>query len=330
MQLIMKLFVHIALLFIVLDLALAVGAPRAGGSSAIPPPAGRALLSRGADLQPYDYPASAQSGFNHQTHIHPLYPVTGPPGFWTEPSLRQHYASTLRLRYHPLFYPTPPPFEVWFKEQQLIRAINMLKQTIELEASRRDLDASKLLRHEMLLGELSVLLRLTQTATALRYAVLVPEWRRYEESWYRHWAAFLQVSQSGVGEAKAGKSAADWQKHLAYLDQLARKSVQEEEQARQAAFRDAKVRGKKRMGEEARWREIPIETSDVQSGTPRRWNRPPDIEGPASDGGGKGYRAGVESSTPQRWQFAPPIVADNSGKDVVDSLQDAFGKGFRI
>ncbi|KAJ9474260.1 hypothetical protein PHBOTO_004300 [Pseudozyma hubeiensis] len=191
-------------------------------SPAVPPPAGRALLSRSSYLEPYDYPAAVQAEFDTRAHIHPYYPTLGPAEFWTKPSLRQHYSSTLHLRYHSSLFPTPPPFEVWFKEQQLIRAINMLSQTIELETEHRQLDRLALLRREMQLGELSILLRLTQIATTLRYAALAPEWRWFEESMYRQWAAFLQISQNAAKDDEGKGSDVDWRRHLEFLQQTAK------------------------------------------------------------------------------------------------------------
>lgn len=310
-----RLVITALLLAIAFGHALAVGTPRA--SSAIPPPAGRALLSRGANLEPYDYPASVQSGFDAQAHIHPSYSILGPPGFWTEASLREHYDATHHLRYHPDFYPVAPPFEVWLKEQQIIRAINMLSQTIELETSRSDLDRSILLEHEMQLGELSILLRQTQIATSLKYAILPPEWRKFEESMYRHWAGFLQVSHSGSGDGQRSKNAANWQRHVEYLERLGREKAQEyEENKKYAALYGAAEKGKKTLDSEQQdgWRTIPIEKGDPDSGTQKRRAHKPNLG---------------TSASPERWAHSPEAVQGSSA-NAVDGLQEAFGKGFHL
>ncbi|KAF6767674.1 Integrase-like, catalytic core [Kalmanozyma brasiliensis GHG001] len=269
----------------------------------IAPPAGRALLSRGASLEPFDYPPSSS-----------LYPILGPPSFWRESSLHTHYLSTLHLRYHPILYPTPPPFAVWLKEQQLLRSIALLTQTIELETSRKA-HFSVLLQHEMQLGELSVLLRYTQIATALRYASLAPEWRRWEESMYRHWGAFLAVGQSAAAER--GGEEGRWREHLAYLERLGVAKVEEERRAEERERTDG------RSG----WRGAPVGRGDLESSTPKRWTHTPQV-GASPEVEGNDLRARLQSSTPRRWQEAPES-ASSAAHDLVEGVQEAVQRGPR-
>ncbi|GAC99730.1 hypothetical protein PHSY_007333 [Pseudozyma hubeiensis SY62] len=305
------------------------GANTPRSSPAVPPPAGRSLLSRSSYLEPYDYPTAVQADFDTRAHVHPYYPTLGPPEFWTEPSLRKHYSSTLHLRYHPSLFPAPPPFEVWFKEQQLIRAINMLSQTIDLETEHRQLDRLALFRREMQLGELSILLRLTQIATTLRYAALAPEWRWFEESMYRQWAAFLQISQNAAKDEKGKGSNADWENHLQFLQQVRKAQEEEEEEeseeeneiAGQIALRDATLKGKKKLDEQSGWKEVPIEREDLASSTPRRWIHTPNLAGSASDREEGKLGPDLKSSTPRRWE-AFPGAAQGSGEHLAEGLED--------
>lgn len=348
----MRLLAIIASSALVLTAVIAEGTsrPTTTSSTTIAPPAGRALLSRSANLEPYDYPPSIRTGFDPHLHVHPLYPVLGPPSFWTLPSLQSHYLSTLHLRYHPQLYQFPPPFEVWLKEQQLIRAINLLHQTIELELTRKNVDFATLLQHEMQLGELSVLLRYTQIATALRYAQLAPEWRRFEESMYRHWGAFLEVGQREMGTAEGRGEEAKWRDHLAFLEQAARQRVEDERRSRsgrgsgewrEVPIQSAKDRWKEvpiQSGEDRRrevpvqsgkdrWREVPVERGDLESTTPRRWARTPDV-GSSSGGGTDGLRGRMQSSTPKRWGHGP-VEGTSAGEDVAKGVREAFERGPR-
>ena len=263
-----------------------------GTGPSIPPPAGRALLSRSANLEAYDFPASARSDFDTRLHEHPTLPVLGPPDFWTESSLRAHYQDTLRYRYHPQLFRVPPPFEVWLKEQKLIRAIAMLSSMIRIETTRENVSRDALLHHEMHLGELSALLRQLQIATSLEYATLPPEWRKFEEFMYRHWGAFLAVSQ---GERNEAYSLEYWKQHLAYVEELAREIAEEEEQERL----EREAAAAKENERKGRWREIKIERGDLVSTTPRRWLHTPDI-------------------------------GTSSGEEVTKGLREAFGKGFHL
>lgn len=327
-QLSMRILAIIPSLVLTLTVVLADGTsrPTTSSSTTIAPPAGRALLSRSANLEPFDYPAPIRSGFDPHLHLHPLYPVLGPPSFWTLPSLQSHYLSTLHLRYHPHLYPVPPPFEVWLKEQQLIRAINLLRQTIEVEVTRKSVDFSTLLQHEMQLGELSVLLRYTQIATALRYAQLAPEWRRFEESMYRHWGAFLEVGQREMGSAEGRGEEAKWREHLAFLEQAARQRVEDERRSRSGRGSGEWSEVPIQSGEDRR-REVPVERGDLESTTPRRWARTPDV-GSSSGGGADDLRGRMQSSTPRRWEHVP-VDGTSAGEDVATAVHEAFERGPR-
>ncbi|UTT89688.1 hypothetical protein NDA17_005985 [Ustilago hordei] len=255
-------------LLLLLSLALALA--RTQGTNpplgpSIPPPAGRALLSRGADLEPYDFPPSPL--------LPSQQPILGPDGFWTKSSLESHYANTLHLRYHPRLYPKPPPFEVWFKEQQLIRAINTLSHVIDLDLHRPYVTLEDLLEHEMQFAELNILLRMTQIATAIRYANVNDEWRKWEEDMLRHWAGFLEVGKG----MKADGENERWQRHLEWIKQLEKK--RNEESRKEEEFEQQLVReqGKGKLVMEGtgegdhRWNEIPLERGSLQSSTPKRW-----------------------------------------------------------
>lgn len=251
----------------------------------IAPPAGRALLSRSADLEPYDFPLSATSSFDPHAHLHSQYPVLGPPGFWTEPSLRAHYASALHFRYHPRLYPVPPPFEVWLKEQQLIRALALHKSSLDIDLTRPDITKDEVLQHEMTRGELVALLRQTQIATVLRYASIDEKWRKFEEGMYRMWGEFLAVSQEEKDERLYQ---GDWgRKHLAWVHELA-------ERAKEVA---EKMTGKEELetagGKRSRDGEVRIERERLQASTPRRWLHTPNLGSAAEfdvKSGGEGLR----------------------------------------
>ncbi len=169
------------------------GSPRL--TPLVQPPAGREDLYRSAELLPTDFPPNARSGFDTRFRTSHAYSVLGPEGFWTESYLRAHYIEDVPRRYPLRLYPHPPPFDVWLKEQRLIRAINMLAQSTEVEIARDGTTKAELLDLEMLQVYLKGLLRQTQIATALRYANLPEEWRLFEESLYRYWASFVHVSQ---------------------------------------------------------------------------------------------------------------------------------------
>lgn len=169
------------------------GSPRL--TPLVQPPAGREDLYRSAELLPTDFPPDARSGFDTRFRTSHAYSVLGPEGFWTESYLRAHYIEDVPRRYPLHLYPHPPPFDVWLKEQRLIRAINMLAQSTEVEIARDGTTKAELLDLEMLQVYLKGLLRQTQIATALRYANLPEEWRLFEESLYRYWASFVHVSQ---------------------------------------------------------------------------------------------------------------------------------------
>ena len=298
-------------------LASAVGTPKAGPPPQ--PPAGRAILYRGAVLQPWDFPESVQADFDPVTHSLPDGRVLGPPGFWTEPSLRAHYAADINLRYHPAFFPTPPPFQVWLKEKKIIAAINLLGHSIQLETQRLSEHPSTyedqliLLEHEIQMGELTVLLRVTQIATVLRYAKLDPDWMKYEESWYRHYSSLLEVGK------KHGRGTQQWKEHVEYVQKLGQQQMQEmqrmeaeaAERERQAA-QAAQSQGKK-VVENGSWRQIPVERGDLQSSTPRSWVRIP-RESPAS--GSRGETSGIH----------PEELAAGMEEDITKSLREAFGK----
>ncbi|KAJ1595235.1 hypothetical protein NDA11_006261 [Ustilago hordei] len=226
-------------LLLLLSLALALA--RTQGTNpplgpSIPPPAGRALLSRGADLEPYDFPPI------------PLTPLSATN-------------------------PRRPPFEVWFKEQQLIRAINTLSHAIDLDLHRPYVTLEDLLEHEMQFAELNILLRMTQIATAIRYANVNDEWRKWEEDMLRHWAGFLEVGKG----MKADGENERWQRHLEWIKQLEKK--RNEESRKEEEFEQQLVReqGKGKLVMEGtgegdhRWNEIPLERGSLQSSTPKRW-----------------------------------------------------------
>ncbi|KAJ1034815.1 hypothetical protein NDA13_001069 [Ustilago tritici] len=250
-----------ALLYLALTLARTQGTNPPLGPS-IPPPAGRALLSRGADLEPYDFPPSPLTPSEQ--------PILGPDGFWTKSSLESHYGNTLCFRYHPRLYPKPPPFEVWFKEQQLIRAINIQSQIIDIDLHRPGVTLEDLLEHEMQLAELNIMLRMTQIATVIRYANVNDEWRKWEEGMLRHWAAFLEV---GKGMKADGEKR--WQRHLNWMKQVAK----ERDESRKEEFEQQRVReqGRGKLVKEEtregdhRWNETPLERGFLQSSTPKRW-----------------------------------------------------------
>lgn len=260
------------LLSLVLTLARTQGTNPPLGPS-IPPPAGRALLFRGADLELYDFPPSPLPPSQQ--------PILGPDGFWTKSSLESHYRETLHLRYHPRLYPEAPPFEVWLKEQQLIRAINTLIHVIDFDLHRPDVTLEDLLEHEMQLTELGILLRNTQIATAIRYANVEDGWRKWEESMFRHWAGFLEVGKG----MKVDREKDKWKKHVEWMKQLEEERNEEErnEESRKEEFEQQRVReqGKGKLVMEGtgegdhRWNEIPLERGFLQSSTPKRWREIP-------------------------------------------------------
>ncbi|SPO28481.1 uncharacterized protein UTRI_04878 [Ustilago trichophora] len=317
---------------VLITLFLAIGLVSSSGhkpaGEPVPPPAGRSLLFRSADLQPWDFPASVRANFDTRLHRHPTETILGPPGFWTEPSLRTHYQETLRLRYHPDLFPTPPPFEAWLKEQQLIRSINMLSDTIKLETKRHDVKQEALMLHEMQLGEQSILLRQLQIATAIRYAKLDPVWMRFEEAVYRYWGSFLAVSQGNEKDTH-------WRELMNYLNGLTKeiKEAEEEEKRwmqmgpeRMALLKDAKLG--QRVGKKGSWREIMVEKGDGQSSNPGRGQSVPEMVSTSSRLG-ESSRAELRSTTPRRWPNVPEIPS-SSGGESVKRLREVFTKDLHI
>ncbi|SOV02929.1 uncharacterized protein UDID_06104 [Ustilago sp. UG-2017a] len=273
----------------------------------IPPPAGRALLSRGADLEPYDFPPSPLPPSQQ--------PILGPDGFWTKSSLDSHYSNTVHLRYHPGIYPKPPPFEVWFKEQQLIRAINILSQVIDIDLHRPGVTLEDLLEHEMQLAELNILLRMTQIATVIRYASVDDEWRKWEEDMLRQWAAFLEVGKGMRPEGEKEK----WERNFDWMKQLVKE--RDEESRKEEEFEQQRVREQGRgelvkegTGEgDHRWNEIPLERDFLQSNTPKRWREIPI------------GKDDLQSSTSRRGSDVH--VGEGSSHDAVGKLMGKAEKG---
>lgn len=259
--------------------------PAFRASSPIPPPAARPLLTRGALLDAYDFPADARSRFDTRLHQHSDYGILGPPGFWTLPSLYAHYQVDIHFRYHPFLYHTIPPFSVWFKEQQLIRAINLLSNTIELNLARHDVGEREILQLEMQLGELSVLLRLTQIATTLRYASISRHWRRFEESMFRIWASFLEVSQRVDDEDDRMFRDSHMRRIVDWVHTLERESSMDlgvggrglDHQQYGAGGSRGQTQG---WGTATTGNEQGLAGPDLRSSTPRRWSNSPGLGSP--------------------------------------------------
>ncbi|SPO29393.1 uncharacterized protein UTRI_04878_B [Ustilago trichophora] len=291
----------------------------------VPPPAGRALLYRSANLQDYDYPAWARADFDTRLHRHKTLSILGPPGFWTEPSLRAHYRETLRLRYHPDLFPRPPPFEDWLKEQKLIRAIALHSDSIKLETGRPNVKQEALMLHEMHLGELTFLLRQTQIAAAIRYAKLSEAWLRFEKAMYRYWGSFLAVSQGEVTDAH-------WRELLSYLNSLTKEGQEDERllmkigPEKMALLRDAQLG--QRVGGKGDWRQIMVEEGEGQSSSLRREQSEPGMSSTLSQPRGE-LRAGLQSSTPRRWPHTPQLPSGSEGESV-ERLREVFTKDLHI
>ncbi|SJX64300.1 uncharacterized protein SRS1_14948 [Sporisorium reilianum f. sp. reilianum] len=315
----MNLLALLAIFIAVSTSALAAGTPEKSKTVALAvPPAGRALYYRGADLEPWDYPEAVRASFDDARRVLRGHSILGPPGFWTEPSMRAHYEATAHLRYHSELYHELPPFEVWLKEKQLIAAISMMRETIDIEASRGDVKQSVLLRHEMQLGELSILFRLVGIATALRYGIMTPEVRWYEEFVYRYWSGFLTVSQ------QAEPTEAEWREHLAYLAQEVEEEVEEIRAEEEQAMRAAELKGAQKL--KGPLRQDSGEKGRSQSPTPRRWSQATGVESSIQ---GTERTAGMQGSTPQSWRVPGELPSFEHG-DTLKSLQEAVEKGFRL
>lgn len=164
----------------------------------ITPPAGRDALYRPGILQPFDFPpeiydnAAAEWDYvaNNPRHVS----IMGPPGFWTEAGLRQQYETTKHLRFAPELFPTPPPYEVWLKEQQMLRAIKMHEDTVKQQLLHRGQvwTVQDALSWEINRVEQLVVFRQLQISVVLKYATLDPLVREYELKMYRFWAGFLE------------------------------------------------------------------------------------------------------------------------------------------
>lgn len=140
---------------------------------------------------------------------------------------------------------------MWLKEKKLIAAINMMRQTIEVETEREDLNQKMLLRHEMQLGELEILFRAFQIATKLRYGVLTLAMRQFEEEIYRHWMSFLMISQS------AEPMDEERRRHVEALKEKVEEEIKEIEEIEEMEGREevgvrvaAMVRGKQAVDKE--------------------------------------------------------------------------------
>ncbi|PWY99739.1 hypothetical protein BCV70DRAFT_112291 [Testicularia cyperi] len=171
-----------------------------------PLPAGRALLYRPARFQTWDFPLEvAMDGWDSTVHMPKYESLKGPKGFWTDAGLRAHYELIKTMRYAPEFFPVPPPYEVWLKEQQMLMAIKMHEETIKMQlqtsagAVRPQRGAEvwtkeKALQWEMTRAEQILWFHLLQMSIVRDYAQLDPEWMAHELKLWRAWASFLQHS----------------------------------------------------------------------------------------------------------------------------------------
>ncbi|SNX85688.1 uncharacterized protein MEPE_04397 [Melanopsichium pennsylvanicum] len=332
---------------VLIVIALAVGLARSQDPlpirSSIASPAGRALLSRGANLEPWDFPPDTRSTFDTRLHIHPDHSILGPPSFWNQASLHAHYLETRELRFHPRLYPESPPFDAWLKEQQLIRAINLQKGVIEIERARQVPNPNALIYHEMLLGELGILLRLLQMRMVLKYANITPEWRKFEESMYRAWASFLAACEEGLVDVEGVNI---WRNHLNYMQELATeedhwdwektRGAEQAESTRMANTQYANMQEKTLDStvaptgvESKRWTELKIQNPSPGENTQERqqW-----ISGPASSSNeiAKGSRGDLESILLKSKPLTPEIgtATTSEGEEVLKGLKQVVGGRF--
>lgn len=162
------------------------------------PPAGRDALYRPGILQPFDFPPeisnNAATEWDYVANNPRRVSVMGPPGFWTEKGLKQQYEATKHLRFAPELFPIPPPFEVWLKEQQMLRAIKMHEDTVKQQLLHRGAKwtIQDALTWEINRAEQLIIFRQLQISIVLKYASLDTLVREYELKMYRFWAGFLE------------------------------------------------------------------------------------------------------------------------------------------
>ncbi|TKY89691.1 hypothetical protein EX895_001476 [Sporisorium graminicola] len=307
----MKLLVSLTVVIIV-TISSSLARPPTASNSYVAPPAGRALYYRGANHEPYDFPESTHATFDRKYHRHPDFDILGPPGFWTEPSLREHYEATAHLRFHPKLYDEQPPFQDWLKERQLMAAIHMMRDTITLETSNPKLDPQVLLQHEMQLGELSVLLRTVQIAIKLRYGVMEPAVREYEEAIYRAYMSFLELSQ------RAEPIPDVWKHHVEYVKQQGQ--VQMEDEQHQEHLTASGDKQNQRLADAIR------APNKAQSSEGRAR-----IPGIATAPQSPDVREVMQKSASDRW--ATPVglqLHSLSKSETVEELQKALQRGFAM
>lgn len=166
------------------------------------PPAGRDTLYRPGILQPWDFPPEIANNpsaeWDYVVNNPRRFSIMGPPGFWTEAALRKQYETTKQFRFAPELFPESPPFEVWLKEQQMLRIIKMHEDTVKQQLLHRGSvwTVQDALAWELNRAEQLIIFRQLQISIVLKYATLDPLVRDYEVRMYRFWAGFLENFRS--------------------------------------------------------------------------------------------------------------------------------------
>lgn len=171
----------------------------------------------------------------------------------------------------------------------------------------------------MQLAELSILLRQLQIATVLEYAKLDPEWRRWEEGMYRHWAGFLQVSQREREQVSKGEGR--WERHWNWVQSVVRLRDEEMREERERELKAEKeleqrmrakgMREEKEEGGMKRSRLVPVEAGDSRS-----------------DRGGERRRYISEAETSNVRKLMEKAEKGNDA--VLEDLREAYANGVRL